>query len=214
MNELRIWDVVVRFGHSILAIGFLVAFLSAEEIEFLHNWAGYTVAVVVILRIVWGFVGPRRARFADFIYRPRRVLAYIRDLLLFRSKRYVGHSPAGGVMAVALLLMLAATTGTGMARLAIEEGEGPLAPWLATAPAADDTTPVLASGEDESSDEEAGNRRQASFVGELHETFANLTLILVIAHIGGVLLASFAHRENLVRAMVTGRKRAGDAADL
>jgi cytochrome b len=214
MQDLRIWDRFVRVGHWILAIGFFVAYLSAEEVELLHNWAGYAVAVVVALRIAWGFVGPRRARFADFVRGPRTTFAYLRDLLRFRSRRYIGHSPAGGAMVVALLLMLALTTGTGMARLAIEEGEGPLAPWLAAAPADDGTMLVPVSDEEGEAGEGEDGRREESLVGELHETFANITLFLVFAHIGGVVIASFAHRENLVRAMVTGRKRPGDAADL
>lgn len=210
--DLKIWDRFVRVSHWLLALGFFTAYFSAEEVEVVHYWAGYTVATVVLLRILWGFVGPRRARFSDFVYAPRRIARYFLDLILFRSKRYVGHSPAGGAMVVALLLMLALTTATGMSRLAIEEGEGPLAPWLAAAPAADDAMLVLASSDDEGDGEDAN--RKESFVGELHETFGNLTLFLVFAHIGGVALASFAHRENLPRAMITGRKRAGDAADL
>ena len=206
--ELKIWDRFVRLSHWLLAIGFAIAYFTAEEVEIVHYWAGYTVATIVVLRILWGFVGPRRARFADFVYAPRRIVRYFLDLILFRSKRYVGHSPAGGAMVVALLIMLALTTATGMVRLAVEEGEGPLAPWLATAQQSTGTQVLV------SSDDDNDRRRQDSFVGELHETFGNITLFLVIAHIGGVALASFVHRENLARAMVTGRKRAGEAADL
>lgn len=212
--DLKIWDRFVRISHWLLALGFLTAYLTADELEGVHYWAGYTVATIVILRILWGFVGPRRARFSDFIYAPRRVVRYFLDLILFRSKRYVGHSPAGGAMVVALLLMLALTAATGMSRLAIEEGEGPLAPLFAAGQTPDDTMTVLISSDDESGDEGDVGRRKESFVGELHETFGNLTLILVLAHIGGVAFASFAHRENLPRAMITGRKRAGEAVDL
>jgi hypothetical protein len=60
------------------------------------NKAGYVVAALVTLRIVWGFVGPRHARFADFVRAPREVLAYFRDVLLLRAQRYIGHNPAGG----------------------------------------------------------------------------------------------------------------------
>ena len=208
-SELRVWDRFVRVSHWLLALGFATAYITADEVEAVHYWAGYTVATLVVLRILWGFVGPRRARFADFVYAPRKVLRYFVDLIRFRSPRYVGHSPAGGAMVIVLLLMLAALTGTGMARLAIEEGEGPLAPWLASASPPAETGVVLAS-----SDENEDGRREDSFVGELHETLGNITLILVFAHIGGVALASFAHRENLARSMITGRKPAGEAVDL
>lgn len=208
---LRIWDRFVRVAHWLLVLGFATAYLTADEVEEVHYVAGYTVATIVVLRILWGFVGPRRARFTDFVYAPGKVLRYFFDLIRFRSPRYVGHSPAGGAMVVALLLTLAALTGTGMARLAVEEGEGPLAPLIAAAPAQEPSGAVVLVSSDDDNDR---RRDDDSFVGELHEFLANVMLALIAAHIAGVALASFAHRENLVRAMVTGRKPGGDAADL
>ena len=212
MQRIRVWDWFVRFGHWALAAGFLAAYVSAEEIQWVHEVAGYTVAVIVLARLVWGFVGPDRARFADFVYGPRRVFRYLFDLIRFRSQRYIGHSPAGGAMVVALLFFLTVTTAAGMTELAMKKGEGPLA-LLIERP----VEPTISMSLDELIAVDNAKkewRRKTIAVKNLHETFANLTLFFVIAHVLGVLLASFAHRENLPRSMITGWKRGGDAADL
>jgi cytochrome b len=206
----RVWDPAVRVGHWALAALFAVAYVTEGEPEWLHTWAGYGLAAIVAFRIVWGFVGPRRARFADFVTAPGKALGYLRDLVAGRAPRFVGHSPAGGAMVVALLLALSLTAFTGMATLAVEENEGPLAPLLGgPAPVIEGFLPAVVAPALADSDEygERG-KREESVWKEAHEVFANLSLGLVIAHIGGVALASVMHRENLVRAMVTGRKRA------
>jgi cytochrome b len=195
-----VWDPLVRFGHWALVAAFAVAYLSAEEEaggpDPLHVWGGYVVGVLVVLRVVWGFVGPRHARFSDFVRSPIVALVYFKDLLYGRARRYIGHSPAGGAMVIALLVCLAATVATGLIAYG-EEGKGPLAVVMVT------------------DANEAGSRALAerrggeteSTIGELHGLMANITVALVVAHIFGVVVASVVHKENLVLAMITGRKR-------
>lgn len=199
--RIRVWDPLVRIGHWVLVAAFATAYLTEGEPPWLHVWAGYAIAAIVALRVLWGFVGPRHARFSDFVTGPGRAFSYLRDLVLGRAERHVGHSPAGGVMVVALLAALATTAFTGMGTLAVEEGRGPLAGIVAPA-----SQNAVSAVRDDDEHEEHGEG--AGLWKEVHELAANLTLILVLLHVGGVVVASLAHRENLVQAMVTGDKRA------
>ncbi|WP_158668268.1 cytochrome b/b6 domain-containing protein [Bradyrhizobium guangdongense] len=166
----KVWDPFVRVFHWSLAGLFLLAYATGDEMENVHVAAGYTIAGLVALRIVWGFVGPRHARFGDFVRSPRAVLAYMRDVAMLRAPRHLGHNPAGGAMVVALIVTLIGTCTTG---------------YMMT----------------------TGTFWGAKWVEEVHEAFANLTIGLVVVHVLGVLVASFEHRESLVKAMITGRKR-------
>lgn len=166
----KVWDPFVRVFHWSLATLFLVAYLTGDEIEKVHIAAGYTIAGLVALRIVWGFVGPRHARFSNFVKSPRAILTYLRDLVLCRAPRYIGHNPAGGIMIVALIVMLIGTCISGY-MLTTD------AFWGAKA------------------------------AEEVHEVFANLTVGLVFFHVLGVIMASIVEKENLVKSMITGRKR-------
>lgn len=217
--QIPVWDLFVRAGHWALVLFFFIAYITEDDLLTIHSWAGYGVGGYVVLRLVWGFVGPRHARFSDFAYGPVRAARYVLDLLLFRAKRYLGHSPAGGAMVYALLLSLAATVLTGTALLAVEENAGPLAPWLGAEAAAGNggiafTLLVKSARASDDDDEDRkhggkGGKKDNDFLEDVHEFFANLTLFLVVAHVAGVLLASLVHRENLARAMITGRKRPG-----
>jgi len=180
-----VWDPLLRVFHWSLVASFTVAYLSGEdECLDLHARAGYGVGGLILFRLLWGFVGPRHARFADFVFPPAAVLAYGRDLLRGQAQRTLGHNPLGGAMVIALLVMLTLTTLTGLVLYGAMEAAGPLAGPL------------------------RGTSREANEVlEEVHEFFSNLSVLLIALHIGGVLIGSLLHRENLVRAMVTGRKR-------
>lgn len=169
-ETVRVWDPFVRLFHWSLVAAFVFAYATADEWDAAHEVAGYAVAGLVAARVVWGLIGTRHARFSDFVYRPGTVLAYLKDSVLLRARRHLGHNPAGGAMVIALLVMLGLVTGTG---------------HLMT------------------SDAFWG----VKWLEEVHEIAVNLTLGLVALHVAGVLFASLEHGENLVRSMITGRKR-------
>src|SRR5271156_4466736 len=193
------WDPLVRFGHWALVAAFAVAYFSAEERpagpDPLHLWGGYVVGGIVVLRGLWGFGGPRHARFSDFVCGPVKALRYLIDLLRGRSDRYLGHSPTGGAMVIALLICLVATVGTGLIAYG-ERGKGPLA--------AASVTDANANGNEAErrARPEGGGERTESAIGDLHGALANISLALVVLHILGVGLASVVNQENLVLAMI------------
>ena len=203
-----VWDPFVRLGHWALVAAFTIAYLTGEEESQpgdWHEWSGYAAGAIVVWRSLWGLAGPRYARFSDFAVWPRSALVYLIDLIAGRSRRYVGHSPAGGAMIITLLAFIAATVVTGI--IADQDGNAPKAHAgaMAQVQAAEAGKAVPAANDQKQKGEE-------SFAGQVHGTLANITLALVILHICGVALASFVHRENLVAAMITGKKRENDAA--
>ncbi len=117
-KQIYVWDPMVRASHWVLVAAFAIAFLGAEDKaegpSGLHVWGGYLIAVIVTVRILWGFIGPRYARFSDFVRGPFATLSYMADLFARRARRYVGHSPAGGAMTIALLVSLAMTVSPGI----------------------------------------------------------------------------------------------------
>jgi cytochrome b len=185
-GEVRVWDPFVRVFHWLLALLFTLAYVTGEDWLNLHVNTGYAVFGLVLLRVLWGVVGTPHARFGDFVYRPGAVAAYMKDTLALRARRYLGHNPAGGAMIVLMLASLVAVSVSGFAAYGIEKGAGPLA---------------MLGGSGEFLEEA---------LEEVHEFFANFMVLLVLVHVAGVIAESLIHRENLVKAMLTGRKRAGD----
>jgi cytochrome b len=228
-DTIRVWDPIVRIGHWTLVIAFFTAYLTEDDFLTQHVWAGYVVGIVVCVRLLWGVVGTKHARFVDFVKSPAVTLRYIVDLATNRAKRYighnpaagaiatnrakryVGHNPAAGAMVIALLISLSATVISGLMVYAIEENSGPLASlvadYSAPRPLPTLTGVANADADEYEDDDEREDSASGEFWEEFHEIFANLTLLLVGLHIAGVLYSSYLHKENLIRGMITGRKR-------
>jgi len=104
-----VWDLLVRVGHWLLVVCIAVSWASGEGGKIWHEVFGYAACAVIIVRIIWGFVGPRYARFAQFIRSPSDTLAYGLRVLAGNEPRYLGHNPLGGWMIVLLLTCIALT---------------------------------------------------------------------------------------------------------
>ncbi len=182
-QNIKVWDPLVRVGHWVLVVMFFTAYLTEDHLLLIHSYSGYTIMVYLLLRLVWGVIGPRYARFCEFVVSPKRVVRYIGEELRFKAPRYLGHNPAGGAMVIALLISLAITTLSGVMTYGIVEGAGPMAQLLY-----------------------GWSHSMGELFEEMHELFANLTLLLVGLHLAGVALASFQHGENLIASMIHGRK--------
>lgn len=200
----KVWDPLVRLFHWSLVAAFTIAYLSGEESLDLHVWSGYVVLGLIAFRLVWGFIGTRYARFSDFIYRPAVIFAYSGEVIAGKARRYLGHNPLGGAMIIAMLVCLLGTTVSGLAFYAAEENAGPLAGIVISSKTGAAVAPHKHDHARDHADGDGGNE----LLKEIHETFSNIMLFLIALHIAGVVLSSRAHKENLARAMITGRKKA------
>jgi len=203
-NTIQVWDIAVRVFHWSLLVSFVVAYLTAEDESILHIYSGYAVLGLIVFRVLWGVIGSRYARFSDFVYSPTVVFGYLKDLVHKKPGHYIGHNPAGGWMVLALLLGLFVISVSGLKLYAIEEGRGPLAAVNVEL----SLIPVAHADRDEHEDRKTGNNQDEEDWEEIHELSTNLTLLLIFLHITGVVVSSRLHGENLVRAMITGKKKA------
>ncbi|MGA0938095.1 MAG: cytochrome b/b6 domain-containing protein [Sedimenticolaceae bacterium] len=184
-QTIRVWDPLVRIFHWSLASAFFIAYITEDDFMTVHEYAGYAVLSLIGIRLIWGIVGTKYARFSNFVTSPKTTIKYIKSIFTFNAERHIGHNPAGGAMIIALLVSLTLTATTGMLYYGIEDQSGLAASFVSGWP---------------------------NFLNdpleEIHEFFANLSIFLVIAHVAGVLIAAIQHGENLIASMWHGRKQA------
>ncbi|WP_269532296.1 cytochrome b/b6 domain-containing protein [Chitinimonas sp. BJYL2] len=166
--RVAVWDPLVRLTHWTVALLVLGNFLN-EDGETWHRYAGYTVVALVLIRLVWGWVGPGHARLWTELPTPQRITAYVSALWQGKAPRYLGHNPLGMLMMLALWSVLLGLGLTG---------------WLM--------------GTDMFWGEE--------WVEEIHEALANSLMVLVPLHVLAAIMASLHERDNLIAAMVHGKK--------
>ncbi|GKQ53981.1 cytochrome b/b6 domain-containing protein [Bradyrhizobium sp. Ce-3] len=169
-TTVQVWDLPLRLWHWALAILVLVAFVTPNVHDRLHRLAGYAVIALLAFRLIWGFAGTRYARFGRLGVRLRAAPRYIWNLRRGITGRYIGLNPAGTVMLVVLLLLLAVSAITGAMEVTVTF----FGIW---------------------------------WVEDTHVYASNAVLVLIVLHMLGVIVVGLLQRQNLVRAMFTGRKQ-------
>lgn len=177
-----VWDLPTRVVHWLLVAAVAIGWATAEApgIFFaVHKLAGYSIGAALIFRVVWGFIGSPHSRFADFVEPWTGVAKHAQSLLRLRPPHSVGHNAIGGWMILALLAVLAVIVGTGL----FSASRRLVGPFAGAIP-----------------------EPTARLIAGLHETAFNVLLVLVTIHVLGVLFDMLLNRENLIGAMITGRK--------
>jgi cytochrome b len=168
-QSILVWDFPTRVFHWLLVVCFAGAWLTSESerLQMIHYAFGYSACALVIFRLVWGLIGTRYARFTQFIKGPKQILIHFKGTLS-GNHATVGHNPAGGLVMVALMLIILLIGLTGY--WSVKEFLG-------------------------------------DFMSGAHETIASLALALVVIHIAAAIIMSLLQKENLVRAMIDGKKQ-------
>src|ERR1700759_3269916 len=176
-----VWDLPIRLFHWCMVALVFAAWLSADRGWMtIHLGSGLTLLALLLFRLVWGLFGSTTARFSDFLHPPRRVFGYLRGLKSGDRLLYAGHNPAGGLMVMAMILVLLAQALTGLFANDGLHFNGPLALLLPS----------------ETSDS----------ITSIHRLIFDAILVLIWCHIVAVGFYLLVKRDNLVLPMLTGRK--------
>ncbi|MFN6925043.1 MAG: cytochrome b/b6 domain-containing protein [Tabrizicola sp.] len=189
----------MRITHWGIAVSVLSNALLNRGGSVTHVTLGWIVMALLVLRLLWGLVGPYEARFSAFPPNPLAALTHLRELLTGRVRDYPSHNPAGALMAYAFWATLLVVTATG---LVMTGGATPMQ-------VANDKAAV-ASGDWSALIREGGEEDESELsdaAKEVHEVAANLLLILAALHVAGVFVESRAMRRNLVAPMVLGERK-------
>lgn len=195
------WDPLVRLTHWVIAAAVLLNGLILEGGSLIHIWLGYTALALLLLRLVWGFIGPEEARFASFLPSLKTGREHLRDLLAGRYRSYRSHNPLGAFMVYALWGTLVIVAATGVA---MESNPFP------TESEGHERSVVFGAEHDEDeagvADERSGEENEA--LEEVHEILANLLLVLAGLHVVGVSVETRLGGFALLRGMTTGSRTA------
>ena len=180
-----VWDAPIRIWHGLLIVSVIAGWLLGEFRTFSimqwHFYAGYCTGGLLLVRIIMGFSGPRTVHFSALVSGPRTTIDYMKSLFQTQPSGSFGHSPMGGLATIAILLCLAWQVTTGL--VSVDNDlffEGPLADWVSS----------------------STNRIATRF----HHYGAQAVLVLFVMHVSIMLFYKFWKNENLVIAMITGKK--------
>ena len=179
---MRVWDAPTRLFHWAIVVLIAVSYFSMkfDQVE-IHYLSGYTILTLLLFRLCWGIFGSETSRFRQFIRSPVAGLRHLAEFTKREPDREVGHNAAGGWMVLFMLLVLAVQVGTGLFAGDPVDGGGPFVDQIASAP--------------------------QKWLSRIHQFNWNIILAMMVLHVVVILAYAAVKRHDLVRPMVTGKKR-------
>jgi cytochrome b len=179
---LRVWDLPVRLFHWTLVILIFVSWLTQELGRMdLHKLCGYTIMALLLFRLAWGFVGSDTARFSKFLRSPLAAFRHLGQLHRREPDTEIGHNAAGGWMVLVMLGMLAVQVGSGLFSNDDVLTEGPLAHFV--------------------------SKETSDWLSHVHSVNFKLIEAVIVLHVLAIATYALLKGHNLVRPMITGKKR-------
>lgn len=217
----RRWDPIVKLTHWGIVAAVIGNALVTEEGSGWHIWVGYGLAALLGLRLLWGLIGPREARFSAFPPSPGRAVAHLNEIGRGEVTRHASHNPLGALMVYAIWGTLLVVIGSGIAMsgpppanpAAVEgreggeggevRGERGLSEEAEEAEEADARAP----GGEVTEAGEGGEGEEDEAMEEVHEIAVNLLYLLIALHLMGVVFETRRSGREIVGAMLPGGNR-------
>jgi len=183
MIKSYVWSLFTRLFHIFLIIGVALLFLFSEFDNLLsyHAIIGYTVGLLFLFRIVWGFMDVKYSKFADFNFKLTDLIAYMFNIFS-NKKEYVGHNPASSWAIVAMITFGLLSVLSGTLVYGTQEGMG-IFSFL-----------------------NHSIFKKMELFEEVHEFFTTVFMMVIFAHIAGVLLDKVLHKSRVIESMIDGYK--------
>jgi len=211
MNDMKgmlVWDLFVRVFHWSSVILIFLAYATGDIKGPIHKYLGFVILGLVVIRIFWGFWGTKYALFSNFLCSPIKALTYLKELAIGKPTHYTGHNPAAAWMIILLLTSSIIACLTGYADYATKRNEYPLG--------VNHTFSIVENSYADENGKDGGihkkrgkhedREKEDTVWSDVHETATEFMLLLIFFHVLGVAISSKIHNENLVKAMITGKK--------
>lgn len=183
MQKSYIWSLPTRVFHLLLAFFILLSFLTDDDkLLNYHAIVGYSILILLLFRVCWGFIGPKYSLFKDFPANKNEAKEFLKNIFDDKQK-YIGHNPLASYVMIGMLVVAFIAIVTGVLTYGIQEGKGVLS-FLNNS-----------------------FFRDMKLFKEIHEFFANLLIVLIVAHLAGVVVDRLLHKKHeTLNSIVTGYK--------
>jgi cytochrome b len=179
---MRVWDLPTRLFHWLIVLLLPASYVSERlNLMDLHMALGLTTMALLLFRVAWGFIGSDTARFGKFLASPLAAFRHLARIGVREPDTEIGHNAAGGWMVLLMLVLLAVQVGAGLCANDGGGSEGPLAKYV--------------------------GERWSDRLSLVHEINFKLILAAVALHVTAIVVYAAVKRHNLLRPMITGKKR-------